>query len=696
MTLPAESASEAESVESRRRRRRTSSADSADKVSGWNARNKERERRDRPGDELEERSQSAHPSRARRLRHAVRSEENADDTAARRVDVEARRELAALQTDRRDFLRKSAIGAGILALGAGLGYGGASARAAGITGGTRTVITDTEIAARVIGGVRIATEFIPDPVPAGTDADPYPGSAIQAAVNDGLAVYIPSGSWRLTAPISRPVDNVTIIGAGRSTKLVRGGGPCVSAGSQGGWLISNLATDAGGVDISSASETRISEVWVNGVLTDNRPRAAAAATGAGYYGVRATDFVTSGDGTRSSPYNASAIESAINALPAHGGIVFVKAGWYRGPRINLGRTGEGGRAKSITIQGESADLSGLNTENYDAVGGDDLFGTALECGFRINTYGCQIAFQNLVLLPPATGGETLKFEGKLDDEAITSNNALPIGGFRIQDCKFMGGDPAIWITGLNTGDWGHQNWNVLIERIHIREAERAIRIDDDGGNLYDSIFRGNLRHIIIQASAGDGTAPAVFVDIANLKGDWTDWLIEDSGQTGPGAYCLYVRAARTEGFQLSNVDFGDAIRSPKTAYFENYLSGQMTIRGFVFHKDVDLNGFIDFEGGLNAFWGGPGRVNTANEGSIVIRKMRGLSLPLGAIATPANVTIEIAPGKTAGPSGEERASIKPGTSGNRGVLKMWDATAGAYRYASIENGAWVISSTEPS
>src|SRR3972149_8761497 len=135
MTLPAESASEAESAESRRRRRRPPPAAPTDKVSGWNARNKERERRDRPGDELEERSQSAHPSRARRLRHAVRSEENADDTAARRVDVEARRELAALQTDRRDFLRKSAIGAGILALGAGLGYGGGCGRPGWGSGG---------------------------------------------------------------------------------------------------------------------------------------------------------------------------------------------------------------------------------------------------------------------------------------------------------------------------------------------------------------------------------------------------------------------------------------------------------------------------------------------------------------------------------------------------------------------------------
>jgi len=252
-----------------------------------------------------------------------------------------------MQVDRRDFLRKSAIGAGVLALGVGLGYGSGYAQAAGLTGGTRTVITDTEIAARVIGGVRIATEFIPDPVPAGTDADPYPGSAIQAALNDGLAVYVPSGTWSLSSTISRPVDGVNIIGAGRSTKLVLDGvTPCISAGSQNGWLVANLATDAGAVHIGAATESRITEIWVNGALTDNRPRAAGGGgSGGGYYGVRAEDYITSGTGTDASPYNLSAIESAITALPTQGGIVFIKEGVYRGTRVNLGRTGEAGRAK---------------------------------------------------------------------------------------------------------------------------------------------------------------------------------------------------------------------------------------------------------------------------------------------------------------------------------------------------------------
>src|SRR3990170_6922830 len=237
-------------------------------------------------------------------------------TPSRGIDTEARRELADAQLDRRQFLRKSAIGAGVLALGAGVGYSGGFAQGAGLAGGVRTVISDTEIAARVIGGVRIATEFIPDPVPAGTDLDPYPGSAIQAALNDGLAIYIPSGTWRLSTPISRPLDNVTIIGAGKSTKLALDGStPCIIAGGQRGWLISNLATDLGGVDISSASGSRMTEIWVGDILTDNRPRGGTSGGGGGNYGIRAEDFITSGDGSVANPYNASAVQSAIDALP---------------------------------------------------------------------------------------------------------------------------------------------------------------------------------------------------------------------------------------------------------------------------------------------------------------------------------------------------------------------------------------------
>src|SRR3990172_4401310 len=51
----------------------------------------------------------------------IRGEPKDGETPPLRVDGGARRELAEAQLDRRDFLRKSAIGAGVLALGAGVG-----------------------------------------------------------------------------------------------------------------------------------------------------------------------------------------------------------------------------------------------------------------------------------------------------------------------------------------------------------------------------------------------------------------------------------------------------------------------------------------------------------------------------------------------------------------------------------------------
>ena len=42
-----------------------------------------------------------------------------------------------------------------------------------------------------------------------------------------------------------------------------------------------------------------------------------------------------------------------------------------------------------------------------------------------------------------------------------------------------------------------------------------------------------------------------------------------------------------------------------------------------------------------------------------------------------------------------RLSLTRGTSGGRGVLKLYDAGLSAWRYAYLNNGAWTISDTEP-
>lgn len=155
------------------------------------------------------------------------AEEIVDDipTRGRRVDDRARDELAeqiAASHSRRQVLRLgAAAGGGLLAALAGrelLGYATGSPGAG--TGGA--TISDTDVDAKRIAGVRIATEFASSPH-AGTDTDPYPGSATQAALDDlpaeGGAVFVPSGIYNVADPLHITKSNVSLVGAGDATRL---------------------------------------------------------------------------------------------------------------------------------------------------------------------------------------------------------------------------------------------------------------------------------------------------------------------------------------------------------------------------------------------------------------------------------------------------------------------------------------------
>lgn len=368
--------------------------------------------------------------------------------------------------------------------------------------------------------------------------------------------------------------------------------------------------------------------WRGGTFAGTFGSFAAMASGSKpYYGVRAEDFIISGIGTAANPYNLSALEDAANALPVVGGLIFVKSGFWEGTKRSWGKTGQAGKDKHIIIMGEGCDLG---TQNPPDGWGTVLRGT--NGLLEVSTRRCLVDFYNIDLR--ATGSNTLlKYYNDGSDGGFDAG--LPhLGGVRISNVKFAGGGIQLYFTGQSVSGFDSiQHWNVLIERTAFRLGQTALKIDDTNPTI-NGIFRGNFRHSVIQAMSG---GRAIDVDIPNLKGDWTDLLIEDSGAGAD--YALYLRARRTEGFSLSNVDFGDNVNSTKTALLKNDTSGEMLVRHFIFHKDVDLEGFVDFQGGLNAFWGGPGVINTSNEGSIIIRKMRSLSLPIGTIANPQKVLI---------------------------------------------------------
>gem|GEM_PF-2716793 len=583
----------------------------------------------------------------------------------RRIDEEARRELAAIQ-DRRDFLRRSAIGAGILALGAGLGYGSGYAQGTGLSGGTRTVITDSEIAARVIGGVRIATEFILDPVPAGTDADPYPGSAIQAALDDGLHVYVPSGTWKLATPISRAADGATIMGAGKSTKLLLDGvTPCISAGTQNGWLIANLATDAGGVDISLATQCRLSDIWVDGVLMDNRP-IGGGGTGGGYYGTRAEDYITSGDGTPSNPYNSSAIQSAIDALPAQGGTVFIKAGVWRGTtRIRLPKSGATSSKKHVVLVGE-----GVHRSEYGITGGGGTVeqGTAIEAG--IDMYSpCDIF--DLAIAPHPNYWKVTPCLKIIIDPTMVPNQNIWIGGFTLSRLVLNRGSYGIHFTGQNLTGVVWQAWNVLWEQLAILQCAGGIKIDK-GDSDQSAGFRGVFRQLMFHGNTGAASATAARQFDYTINSSQVlieNWLCENSGQSPAADYALYIDTyGDGGGFEMRNVDFGDDSGATKDAYLNIKRFGRVI--GLHARKDIDIGGRGYFLISSRPIGANPTPVfNLVGATNLVIEQNAGESFSLGTVD---------------GTSSGNRATIVIRPTASPGYLGSTTPTGSPFTYTNLD------------
>ena len=84
-----------------------------------------------------------------------------------------------------------------------------------------------------------------------------------AAINGLLAklpaagghVHFTEGTFVLEQAVAAETDNVLISGRGRSTHFVRDGvSPCIDAGIQRGWVVRDIRTDKGGINLSQASE----------------------------------------------------------------------------------------------------------------------------------------------------------------------------------------------------------------------------------------------------------------------------------------------------------------------------------------------------------------------------------------------------------------------------------------------------------
>ncbi len=105
---------------------------------------------------------------------------------------------------------------------------------------------------------KIEADFICD----GTDDD----VEIQAALDNlpalGGEVHLTEGNFSLTSQLARTINNITVSGVGKSTRIALNGVTAViTAGAQTGWVFSEFDTDAG--DLIQAADT-VANYWGNG------------------------------------------------------------------------------------------------------------------------------------------------------------------------------------------------------------------------------------------------------------------------------------------------------------------------------------------------------------------------------------------------------------------------------------------------
>ena len=93
---------------------------------------------------------------------------------------------------------------------------------------------------------------------------------VQAALDDlpstGGKLVIYGGNYSFSATVSRPINNITFEGSGKSTYLTYNAStPLISAGSQTGWVFRDIRTDAGWLTL--AGDTVVVDCWNAGALT---------------------------------------------------------------------------------------------------------------------------------------------------------------------------------------------------------------------------------------------------------------------------------------------------------------------------------------------------------------------------------------------------------------------------------------------
>jgi hypothetical protein len=112
---------------------------------------------------------------------------------------------------------------------------------------------------------KILADFVADAA-----SDTQLQRALDTLPSTGGKITLSEGTFPLAATLARAIDNVTIVGAGKATLItVNDGDAVISAGSQVGWLIRDINTDAGGLNLSGATDSYY-ECWIHEVFTRSK------------------------------------------------------------------------------------------------------------------------------------------------------------------------------------------------------------------------------------------------------------------------------------------------------------------------------------------------------------------------------------------------------------------------------------------
>jgi hypothetical protein len=392
--------------------------------------------------------------------------------------------------------------------------------------------------------------FSPEPVLASADyvCDGVDDSVeIQAAVDalpaTGGKITIYAGEYHLTATISRSIDNVCIEGVGKGTYLTYDGANIViNAGVRNGWIFRDIRVDAGGIDVSMATEWSLSNVWLDTLYVAKRVDFTPANS-------RDLTTKTYVDGKIPATLPSSFVNSSGGAGDSGKGVLLNGAGKVDSSMISStfsdNTTGSGTNNYIVKWTGTSTQGNATNTDTQvsDTVGKAHTQGTDTSLGTMsagINMGGNSITNVNLVdgvdvsALGAASGnvttsGFTSTYIPVANSSTGLANSIMTATGALVSIPKVTGNELAPAISGAN---WtGGAGWTVgagTITRVAsaVTTTYPTVAIVPDVNKYYVVLFT------ISGYSAGSVTMTLGGVESTALQGDQDVYLYVSPYTTG--------------------------------------------------------------------------------------------------------------------------------------------------------------------